>query len=345
MLLQTGNGWKQKILMMSETILQIKFPCMKRFICTLLSLLPLTISAQAMADTTTFRDPANYSTAVEYYLKKIETGDAGPDNFYQAACYFSLLNNYDKAFNCLKEAVKRGAKGEDVITDTDFDILKQDWNRWNEVDALLKAQYFERNPGISKVDLGYELWLMWIEDQRYRTLKKNYKLEGRPITDIEKHNKHLSRLKEIVENTGWPKYSEVGIEAGDAVFFIFQHDDAKNMKSVLPEFIAVAKAGEADIKKAAMMIDRYLAYTEHLQIYGTQAFRKMEPGQNRNDIPLALYPIADEENLIKRREAIGMVDFLENCERLGVEYIPVQKRSDYKAIAIKKKWIKAGFIF
>lgn len=317
---------------------------MKHFIYTLLSLIPVTISAQAMADTTTFRAAANYSTAIEYYLKKIETGDAGSNNFYQAACYFSLLNNYDKAFTYLKEAIKRGAKGEDVITDTDFDILKQDLNRWNEVDALLKAQYFERNPGISKVDLGYELWLMWIEDQRYRTLKKNYKLEGQPITDIAKHNKHLSKLTEIVRHAGWPKYSEVGIEAGDAVFFIFQHDDAKNMKSVLPEFIAVAKAGEADIKKAAMMIDRYLAYTEHLQIYGTQAFRKIGQGQNRNDIPLELYPIADEENLMKRREAIGMADFFENCERLGVEYIPIQKRSNYKSIAIKKRWIKAGFL-
>ncbi len=297
-----------------------------------------------MADTTTFRVPANYTIAVEYYLKKIETGETGPDNFYQAACYFSLLNNHDMAFTYLKEAITRGAKGEDVMTDTDFDTLKQDSNRWNEMESLLKVQYVERNPGISKIDLGYELWLMWIEDQKFRTLKKNYKLKGQPITDIEKHNKHLLRIKRIVEDAGWPKYSEVGIEAGDAVFFIFQHDDAKNMKNVLPEFIAVAKAGEADLKKAAMMIDRYLAYTEHLQLYGTQAFRKIEQGQNRNDIPLELYPIADEEHLLERRAAIGMTDFFENCKRLGVEYIPVQKRSNYKAIAIKKKWIKAGYL-
>lgn len=317
---------------------------MKILTYTLLFLLPLTISSQETIDTSIFRNTANYTIAVEYYLKKIETDHAGFNNFYQVACYFSLLKNYDMAFSYLKEAIKRGAKGEDVITDTDFDILKQDLKRWNGIDSLLKIQYLERNPGISKLDLGYELWLMWIEDQRYRTLKKNYKLERKPVSDLEKHSQHLSRLKEIIQYSGWPKYSEVGIEGGDAVFFIFQHDHAQNMKSVLPAFIAVAKAGEADLTKAAMMIDRYLAYSEHLQIYGTQAFRKIKQGQNRDDIPLELYPIADEANLMERRNAIGMIDFLENCKKLGVKYIPIEMRSDYKAITIKKKWIKAGFL-
>jgi hypothetical protein len=55
------------------------------------------------------------------------------------------------AFTYLKEAITRGAKGEDVMTDNDFDILKQDSNRWNEMESLLKAQYVERNPGGGKI--------------------------------------------------------------------------------------------------------------------------------------------------------------------------------------------------
>jgi hypothetical protein len=57
-----------------------------------------------------------------------------------------------------------------------------------------------------------------------------------------------------------------------------------------------------------------------------------------------LYPIADEENLLKRRNAIGMSDFLENCKRLGVEYQPISTRSNYEPIPIKKKWDKAGYL-
>jgi len=269
--------------------------------------------------------------------------DTGFAFFYQQACSFALSNDKEKSFVYLKEAIKRGAAGEDVITDTDFDILRLDVQGWSVIDSLLKVQYANRNAGITKLDLGYQLWLMGIEDQRSRTLRKNYKLPGTLITDIAKHNENLEQVKKIIKISGWPKYSEVGLEAGNAVFFIFQHDDAKNMKTVLPLLIEAAKAGEADIKNAAMMIDRYLAYTENVQIYGTQAIRKIKPGQNRNDIPLMLYPIVDEERLIERRTALGMVDFFENCKRLGVVYINIKDRPEYKKIEIKKKWIDAGY--
>ncbi|MBK9489471.1 MAG: hypothetical protein IPO07_12280 [Haliscomenobacter sp.] len=111
---------------------------MPRLICTFFYLLPFTISAQEISDTLLFRDPANYTIAVEHYLQKIKTGNPAFNNFYQAACYYALLKKQDMAFSYLKEAIKRGAKGEDVLTDTDLAILKQDLNSWREIDALLK---------------------------------------------------------------------------------------------------------------------------------------------------------------------------------------------------------------
>lgn len=307
-------------------------------------LLPIILSAQETTNTAFFRDPANYHLAAEFYVKKIPATPSDHTNYYQAACYFSLLHDNGSAFSYLKEAIIKGAKGEDVMTDTDLNPLKSDLKNWKVIDSLLQVQYTNRNPGISKPALGYELWLMGIEDQRFRTLKKNYKLPGNPVTDIKIHEVHLARLKEIITQSGWPIYSEVGTEAGDAAFFVFQHDEAKNIKPVLPLMIAAAKAGEANYTKAAMMIDRYLAYTEQVQLYGTQASRKIKLGQNRNDIPLQLYPIAEEENLLNRRNAIGMDDFLENCKRLGVDYIPIADRPGYKRIEIKKKWVAAGYI-
>lgn len=263
---------------------------------------------------------------------------------YQQAGDYAVRNENQAAFRFLKEAIAKGARGEDVLTDTDFTGLQKDLNGWAEIEALLKSQYVAGNPGISKPDLGYELWRMWVEDQRYRTLKHNYKLPGNPVTDIALHQQQLIRVKEIIKNSGWPTYSEVGRAGGDAVFFVFQHDEAKNMKKVLPLLIAAAKAGEADRTKAAMMIDRYLAYTGQVQLYGTQAFRRIKPGQDRKDIPLTLYPIAGEEKLLERRKALGMIDFFENCKRLGVVYINIENRSDYQPIAIKKKWIDAGYL-
>ena len=318
--------------------------CKKKIVLLCLCFLPLLSFSQTAVDTTLFRNPENYNLALQHYLNQIAVDTIHQNNYYQAACYYTLLKNQELAFPYLKNAIVKGARGEDVITDTDFNLLKEDTTKWNEIEKLLKLQYAQRNPGITKLDLGYELWMIWIEDQRYRTFKKNNKLDDKSTTDIELHDIHLSKLNGLIESFGWPKYREVGIEGGDAVFFIFQHDNAENMKEILPLFIAAAKAGEADLKKAAMMIDRYLSYTENVQLYGTQAHRTIKPGQDRNDIPLQLYPIADEENLINRRNAIGMGNFLENCNRLGVTYTPINDRTDYVFIEIKKKWIKAGYL-
>lgn len=307
-------------------------------------MISFSISAQEISDSLDFRKPENYDDAAAFYVKQIEINNTDAANYYLAACYFSLLNDNNNAIIYLKEAITKGAHPEDILTDTDFNGLKQDSITWKQIHILLKVQYAIQNPGITNLDLGYELWLMWVEDQRYRTFKKNYKLTEKPQDDLALHDRHLQRVKVIINESGWPQYSEVGKAGGDAVFFIFQHDNAENMETVLPMFIAVAKAGEADITKAAMMIDRYLAYTEKVQIYGTQAYRKIEPGQQRNDIPLQLYPIVDEENLINRRNAIGMGDFIENCTRLGVTYIPITSRTDYAPIEFKKKWIKAGYL-
>lgn len=317
---------------------------MKKTVLLCYCFMPLLSFGQTLMDTTLFRISENYNLALQHYLNQIAVDTIHQNNYYQAACYYALLKNDKLAFSYLKNAIIKGAKGEDVITDTDFNLLKEDSAKWKEIELLLKLQYSQRNPGISKLDLGYELWMMWIEDQRYRTFKKNYKLVEEPTYNMAQHNAHLFRLNEIIETSGWPKYSEVGIEGGDAVFFIFQHDKAENMEKILPQFIAAAKAGEADLTKAAMMIDRYLSYTEKVQLYGTQAYRKIAPGQDSKTIPLQLYPIADEENLLNRRSAIGMGDFLENCDRLEVTYIPINDRTDYRYIPIKKKWIKAGYV-
>jgi len=298
---------------------------------------------QEKVDTTTFRDSSNFQIAINYYQKKIETNKSDFENYYQLACYYALKNNYDSSYNYLKNAIRKGAKGENILTDTDFNTLKNNKKEWNIIEDLLKLQYQERNPNISNLDLGYELWLMWIED-RYRTLGKNYKLKDKPNISMNEHYQRVKRLKEIIKESGWPKYSEVGIEAGDAVFYVFQHHQPKEMKKVLPIFIEAGKIGEADMGKVAMMIDRYLSFTENVQIYGSQAHKEIKKGQSFNDIKSELYPIADEENMNRRRKALGMTDFSENCNRLKVEYIPIEDRINYKKIPLKKKWIKAGYL-
>lgn len=317
---------------------------MKQLLIAVFILLPFIIIGQETIDEKEFRNEANYKKAFNYYKEKIELDSLNHEFYYQAACYLSLDKNHELSFEYLKKAIELGAKDENVLTDTDFNYLKSNTLEWAGIETLIKRKYIERNPKITNPELSYEFWLMWIEDQRFRTLGKNYKLKEKPQLTMREQNERVQRLYEIINETGWPKYSEVGIEAGNAVFYVFQHHQIKDMKKVLPLLISTAKNGEADLGKAAMMIDRYLSTTENIQIYGTQAHKEYKKGQETKDIKSELYPIADEENMIRRRVALGMVDFYENCKRLQVEYVPIEQRTNYKPIKIKKSWVKKGYL-
>ena len=303
-----------------------------------------TIASANIVDTTSFRESNNYKNALDYYKNKTITKSSSY-NYYQTACYYSLLEKHDSAFYNLTNAISLGAEGEDVLTDTDFNNLRTKTEEWHKIETAVKQQYLSRNPNITKPELGYELWLMWVEDQRWRTLSRNYKLKEEPKgLTMDSQYDRVKRLEQIIKESGWPKYSEVGVGGGDAVFYVFQHHHIKNMKKVLPLFIEAGKHGEADLGKVAMMIDRFLANTEGVQIYGSQSHREYRQGQNIKDIPIEIYPIADEENVRKRREALGMSDFDKNCERLGLKYVEIKDRSNYRSIPIKKGWIKKGYL-
>ena len=58
---------------LATTRFSIFFQSMPRLICTFFYLLPFAISAQETRDTLPFRDPLNYTIALEHYLQKIKT--------------------------------------------------------------------------------------------------------------------------------------------------------------------------------------------------------------------------------------------------------------------------------
>lgn len=182
------------------------------------ALLPCTVTAQPEAKHTDSIQASHSRKMITFHLGNLQKGNSDYTDYYQLACHFSLLQEPLEAVGYLKLAIMKGAKGEDVLTDTDFDSLRADKQLWRDVDSLLKQQYAGKNLGISDLDLGYELWQMMVEDQRYRTLKKNYKLKKPIVFNTTQHKASLVRVKQIIQKSGWPKYSEVGKEGGDAVF-------------------------------------------------------------------------------------------------------------------------------
>ncbi|MGD2040829.1 MAG: hypothetical protein PVH11_08385 [Anaerolineae bacterium] len=110
---------------------------------------------------------------------------------------------------------------------------------------------------------------------------------------------HTARMKEIVDQYGWPGYSLVGEDGSDAAWVLIQHsDDLSFQKRCLELLTKAADQDEADWRHVAYLTDRVLVAQGKAQIYGTQ-FR---PEQGR----MVPFPIQDEEEVDVRRKSLGL---------------------------------------
>lgn len=126
----------------------------------------------------------------------------------------------------------------------------------------------------------------------------------------QKDREHLSRLRIIVENIGWPTKNLVGEAASNYAFLILQHGDLPIQKKYFPLLEASAKRGEASLGHVALMQDRILVSEGKEQLYGTQfhAF---------NGEKFRLYPIVDPKNVNKRRAQMGLGTLEEYMKIIG----------------------------
>ena len=144
---------------------------------------------------------------------------------------------------------------------------------------------------LSMPNLGLkkELEQMMREDQRM--IKS-----GKWNSSIIKRN--ASRLKSIIEESGWPSSSLAGTKGEFAAWLIAQHADfdvnfqekCLNLLKRLPKTMTRRKI-------TAYLTDRVLVNRGKKQIYGTQFYK----GKPR--------PIKDINNLNKRRKQMGLESF------------------------------------
>lgn len=318
-----------------------------RYLCfsALMLLYSFTLSAQT--DTASFRKPDNFQVAVNYYQNLHNQNPESGYYPYQMACYLSLQGKADSSLTMINAAIDKGLPAGYILTDTDFETLHNNAG-WGLVVDRLKKQFLDKNKGITHPDLAIELWLMGIEDQRYRTLRKNYK-KTEPIT-VDNWKQRVARIEAIVDQYGWPKISMVGETGVETAFLVIQHSD--RIKHYLPYLIKAATEGEAKKSHAAMMIDRHLCQRtwgpfrlKSVQIFGTQFTRSAKTNKQTGQVAfvqMTYYPVADPINLDARRAFIGKSDFETDCKHFGVQY-PGSNNLN-KNIKIKKRWKRKGYL-
>lgn len=150
-------------------------------------------------------------------------------------------------------------------------------------------------------DIGEELVNLMEEDQKIAKKMRIKDEESRNLQEkfYQLNKKHRKRLKEIIENIGWPTISKVDKKGAQAAWLIAQHSD----KDIVfqKECLSLMKDNKDDVSdiSLAYLKDRVLKNQDKKQIYGTQ-LRKDEEGN------LEPYPIKNKEEVDKRRSEIGL---------------------------------------
>ncbi len=264
-----------------------------------------------------------------------------PYYFHQLACYYALKKNYDEAFKKLYLAINSGVFINDILSDTDIELL-YGLAEWNNVKDTITSIYLKNNPNITNEDLSVKLWLMGIEDQRYRTLASNNKNTNLAHLSKERENyqktdNNLRFIKELVKSKSWPLYSEVGQEAGDAAFLIVQHSGESVLTRKALKLLEVAvKNNEASKENYAMMLDRYLMHKKKKQIYGTQVVSHSVGTDVNGEFVMGdyfIFPIENEKLVNERRKEMGMGTIEDNAKRFKIEY---KYNPEYETISCKK---------
>ena len=119
---------------------------------------------------------------------------------------------------------------------------------------------------------------------------------------------NTERMKQIIEEVGWPTVSKVGQEAANKAWLLVQHaDHDPAFQEMCLGLMEESAEGEVDKGDMAYLIDRVRVNTGREQLYGTQ-FGDNESGE------YGVRPVENIEELNQRREEVGLEPF-EDYER------------------------------
>ncbi len=108
------------------------------------------------------------------------------------------------------------------------------------------------------------------------------------------------RIKEIIDQHGWPGFSQVGEDAASAAWVLVQHADKDRnfQKQALRLLEGAVSKNDADPKHLAYLTDRVRVAEKLPQVYGTQIDWSLGYAKP--------YPIEDSVNVDKRRIEVGL---------------------------------------
>lgn len=176
----------------------------------------------------------------------------------------------------------------------------------------------------SRADLREELLGLRSEDLRVREeLAADGSLyEGYHPRMEEVHRRNAGRLREILEEVGWPGVSLVGEDGEQAAWLVLQHaiGEPALQRRGLELLEEAAGRGEAPLAQVAMLEDRIRTFEGRGQRYGTQ-FDWDEHGE------MSPVPIEDAEGVEERRREVGLPPMEDQIRRMREQVAASRERA------------------
>jgi hypothetical protein len=159
-----------------------------------------------------------------------------------------------------------------------------------DTDADGASESAAPRPAVTEPELRAELVELLDADQAERT--------GEVTANNDRAR--TERLKEIIDEYGWPTVAQVGAEGATAAWAIAQHSDhdVEFQEQALELMTAAVAAGEADPSQLAFLVDRVAVNQGRPQTYGSQ--------MGCVDGTAVPAPIGDEDKVDQRRADIGL---------------------------------------
>ena len=174
-------------------------------------------------------------------------------------------------------------------------------------------------------ELRGELMKRVKEDQAARFAIINATRNGEKVPEeLHKKGEEIDKdntrwLKEVVEKKGWPTFTMVGKDGGNAAWLLVQHADLDRalQKKCLGLMKELLLKDEVSKKDYAYLTDRVLRAEGKKQVYGTQ-FHTV-------DGKLVPQPIEDEAKVDERRKEMGLGTLDEYRKQIESMYGPKKK--------------------
>lgn len=221
------------------------------------------------ADSLKKQQQFNLSIKERLGIQKIDTTYA--QNLYELSALYSITQKKDSAYLYLVPSLS-GDSTLDVLVNPDFIFICKD-DRWKDIQNNQISKFEAINGKFKNLPLAIKLWEMKMKDQSYYvfmdyTKQEEVKKFWQIKDSINKIN--LNELDSIIQESGWPKISEVGKHGSVSAFLIIQHSEYAIQKKYFHYLKKAVKQNEAYPKDLALLTDRIRLHEKKKQIYGSQ---------------------------------------------------------------------------